>query len=372
LFVEYKAREKGFNHKLAEKQGEKKPCQDFVDTKIHIIKDSGDKHEQVAIALAADGHGSPRYFRSDKGSEFAVTIAKNAISNFIDKIYRGKPVFFANNAKDNPALKKVMEKELLKLEKQIVSNWKKKIENHYKNEALDEDEKKHCRYYDIEIDETNNQDIITTYGSTLIAVVVAQNFWFVINIGDGWCVTFDEAGKAAGPWPYKHDPESRTDSLCQEDAHDKFIHPQPFGFDKIIGVVVITDGIAESFQSETYLRIFLEKNIFGTIVSDDEAFKKNKFEKELNKYLPSFTKKYSGDDVSIAGVFNNDELKRLQCRKNRQSEMATVGEKPPTIFKKETTEKTGNEQLTCSETSFLRHAKSLNETANPNVPIGNK
>jgi serine/threonine protein phosphatase PrpC len=353
LFVGYKARAQGYNHILAKRQGEKKPCQDAVGTEIYTIKESGDKQEQVAIALAADGHGSPRYFRSDKGSEFAVSVAKNAISEFIDRIYREKQVFFTNDVKNDPSLKEDIDKELHKLEKHIVSTWKKKIENHYKKEALNEDEKKHCHNHEIKIDESNNQDIIVTYGSTLVAVVVAQNFWFVINIGDGWCVTFDEAGKAAYPWPYKHDPESKTDSLCHEDAHDKFIHS--FYFNKIVGAIVITDGIAESFQSEEYLKPFLEKNIFGTIVSDKDAFKEKKFEKELNEYLPQFTKKYSGDDVSIAGIFNEKTLKRLRLSRNKQSKVVTDNGKSSTQPQ--------------SEPSLYRHAKEIrNETANSPAP----
>ena len=41
--------------------------------------------DDYAIAIIADGHGSPQYFRSDVGSELAVKISSELITNLISR-----------------------------------------------------------------------------------------------------------------------------------------------------------------------------------------------------------------------------------------------------------------------------------------------
>lgn len=49
-----------------------KPCQDAS---------FAVNREAYAMAIVSDGHGGPRYFRSDKGSAFAVEAAKIVLQN---------------------------------------------------------------------------------------------------------------------------------------------------------------------------------------------------------------------------------------------------------------------------------------------------
>ena len=51
-------------------------CQDFTELDIN-----GDKY---AFAAVADGHGSKKHFRSDRGSQFAAESAKESIYEYMD------------------------------------------------------------------------------------------------------------------------------------------------------------------------------------------------------------------------------------------------------------------------------------------------
>jgi hypothetical protein len=138
------------------------------------------------------------------------------------------------------------------------------------------------------------------YGSTLAAVVIAKDFWFNIQLGDGWCVVFDSAGKGKGALPYLHDNNNKTDSLCQSDAQTRFKHS--FGLQKITGAFVMTDGITESFPSgEPDLLDWLNTvntGVFDTFINEPETF-----EEQLQTVIKKRAKGW-GDDCSMAGVFD--------------------------------------------------------------------
>ena len=61
--------ERGYSHILTDK-----PCQDYAAS--HYTKD-------YAIGIVADGHGSKRYFRSERGSKFAVWVTITILQDFL-------------------------------------------------------------------------------------------------------------------------------------------------------------------------------------------------------------------------------------------------------------------------------------------------
>ena len=61
--------ERGSSHILTNK-----PCQDYAASQYT---------QDYAIGVVADGHGSDRYFRSERGSKFAVEVTMTILQEFL-------------------------------------------------------------------------------------------------------------------------------------------------------------------------------------------------------------------------------------------------------------------------------------------------
>ncbi|MDE5834620.1 MAG: protein phosphatase 2C domain-containing protein, partial [Ruminococcus sp.] len=69
-------------------------------------------YENYGIAIVADGHGSKKHFRSDKGSEMAVKAALDTVEEF----YKDPDAFEESFLNDPDNIIK-------KMEKNIISRW---------------------------------------------------------------------------------------------------------------------------------------------------------------------------------------------------------------------------------------------------------
>jgi hypothetical protein len=78
-----------------------------------------------------------------------------------------------------------------------------------------------------------------------------------------------------------------------------------FGFERILGATVATDGVVDSFPLEKYLK-FTVSELLQKFVEHPEETKR-----ELENSLPELSEQGSGDDVSIAGIFNPEVAKSL-------------------------------------------------------------
>jgi hypothetical protein len=286
MFIGYKAIAQGSDHT---RDGKNIPCQDAAS--FAIIEFGKDACESAAVAVVADGHGSPAYFRSRFGAAIAVQIAKNTVYQFINKL--AAP--FA--AKEEDTIKAALKD----LEKVIYVKWQDSVLEHFKNNKLTSDEMKHCEKHGIHTNGITVQEKFIMYGTTLVAAVIAKDFWFMIQLGDGWCVVFDQSGTGKGALPYSHNSDSKTDSLCQSDALNSFKHH--FGLEKIAGAMVMTDGISESFsedrqENEQLLLDWLNSTVYPFFIEEPLDF-----EEELQKVIKNRQKRW-GDDGSIAGVFD--------------------------------------------------------------------
>ncbi|MDR1891459.1 MAG: protein phosphatase 2C domain-containing protein [Oscillospiraceae bacterium] len=289
MFVSFACSKQGSSHIK-----NNKPCEDS----------SGcfeNKAYNTHIAIVADGHGGDKYFRSKFGSALAVESAHEVIDRFIEYTGENKTGFFDADAKNDPSK---TSGNLKKTEEKIVSAWRKKVLQHIQDNPWTDDEKDFCKKHTIVIKENDEHQMYSIYGSTLLAAVVTENFWFVLQIGDGACVIIHKNGKAEIAVP---DDEEQgfgvTKSLCNTDALENFRHN--FGFEKIIGATVVTDGVSDSFPPETYLEFNVIELLQNFVKQPEET------KKELQESLPQLSERGSGDDVSIAGIFNQAEAKPL-------------------------------------------------------------
>ena len=119
--------------------------------------------DSFAIAVAADGHGSAKHFRSDAGSRIAVKITVELLKNYMSRAdfreqFRAHPEFI-----------------LSQMEKQILMKWREAVEEyHLENPLTEEEEQKQA---------TAGGKLRTAviYGSTVLAAVIADGF------SSGWC-----------------------------------------------------------------------------------------------------------------------------------------------------------------------------------------
>ena len=253
-----------------------KECQDFS------YSEPSEPGGVYAMAISCDGHGGDNYFRSAYGSRFAAQSAASCISEFLHD-------WDMSVVPENP------DEILIQLEKSIITKWNIAVWDHYNSNPFTEEElnsvSEHRRKR-----LQSGKSIESTYGTTLIALVQTQAFWFGVQIGDGKAVRVSVDGTFDQPIP----PNEKcflnsTTSICDENAIEDFRHA--FSTDMPAALFCGSDGIDDSFIRDEQLY-----KLYSTV---GRSFVDNSRETacaELEDYLPRLSAKGSGDDVSIAGI----------------------------------------------------------------------
>lgn len=256
-----------------------KVCQDAA----YARYEEGDRY---AVATVSDGHGGANYFRSDRGSRFAIEATQKAIKRFILNC-------------DIGSLQCDPERYMRQLEQNIVYEWRERVKKDYyaqpftdaEIDLMSEDARK--KYY-ADADGTFTK----AYGATLIAVVVYPGkFWFGLHVGDGKCVAFDAEGQPSQPIPWDERCFLNvTTSLCDARPLESFRHC--IHFDHFPSAIFVgSDGIDDSFATDT--------DLYGFYEEVARTFREKTYEEakeEVDKFLPMLSEKGSGDDVSVSGI----------------------------------------------------------------------
>lgn len=258
-----------------------KPLQDYAAA-------TSDKLKSYAYALVADGHGGDKYIRSARGSELAVRCAVDSINGVLKEM-----LWDVTKKKQN-----LIEKNLKLICIKTSLSWKDSVIADYKANPLCTEELKFIEEQNLELPKID-EDIPVLYGSTLLASVYLEylNFWFTIQIGDGKCAVIKNDLSVYFPEELENEKLGFgiTTSLCNKEAANEFRYA--YGFEKIAGITVMSDGLADSFDNEK-LPVFLS-NIRNNIITDTD-----KTISELKGFLPNLSEQGSGDDISIAGIFS--------------------------------------------------------------------
>ncbi len=277
-----------------------KECQDYS---------TSFSDESMAIAITADGHGSPIYLRSAKGAEFATTSAEKNIKHFVKNI--NKKQFLKNQ----DAL-------LNKLEQSIINDWNQLVINDWKQHPFTRAELStidvkmadsytlaETQYHQPHQRYNAEKTIVTAYGTTLIATAVTKDYWFGIHIGDGKCATIHSQGDFLQPIPWDERCFLNiTTSMCDTNVLNNFRH---FASEHIpVAIIACSDGIDDSFNTDEQLNQLYKTILYSFANTDFEEAKNN-----LQDYLPRLSAKGSGDDVSIAAILDMDSLSELEIIK---------------------------------------------------------
>ena len=262
-----------------------------------------DNQTEYSVAIVADGHGSDKYFRSDRGSKFAVEAAKTCIIEFVEEIVGN------SHLKEKFLSASSSEEIILQLIKSIVAKWHGLINEDFSAEPfsleeMNELEEKYKERYQ------KGEHIESAYGSTLIAVMATNEFWLGLHIGDGKCVVVDSSGNYLQPIPWDDKcflsvTTSMSDQKVVENFRHKLIADQ-----LPIATFVASDGIDDSFSTmdddkqlydfyNNIIRLFCMESIENA-------------EKELSSYLPILSQKGSKDDISLAALLDVAAIKEWQ------------------------------------------------------------
>ena len=263
----------GYSHKLNGKE-----CQD--------ASYSWESNKCCGI-IVCDGHGGEKYIRSAAGSEFAVQIGRDVLSEFM-----------ANALKLTS--KHSTEANLDRLQRTITMRWRDMVQADLREHPLADDD----RY--ISLSEGSKASLtaeneIKAYGTTFIAGIFSQEFLFIVKLGDGnACIVLDD-GSVIIPAELA-DPQlqfNSTTSLCNSDAALRFRSY----FARInedfspAALILSTDGVINCYHTEDAFERLIQ-NISNAYAEEE----KEAAHAELEAVLNTLSKKGSGDDLSIAIV----------------------------------------------------------------------
>jgi serine/threonine protein phosphatase PrpC len=269
-----------------------------------------------SISIVADGHGGDDFFRSDKGSQFAAESARNCIADFLREKRKKDTI---------PSIE-----EINQLIKSIIKTWNEKVKEDFdvrpfgNSEMGDLSELSKQKYL------SNEEDYRHAYGTTLVAAAICEKYWFGIHIGDGRFTVLNIDGTFSQPVPWDERCFlNATTSICDDDASDrarkvltsfnpendknKYNDDWTVNFvnrDIPAGIFLCSDGIDDSYpvnDNAKYLARFYRTLSMNFIEKDfDEVYE------DIRQTLPQLSKKGSGDDMSIAGIFDLASLEQLQ------------------------------------------------------------
>ena len=262
-------------------------CQD---SSKKIICDDG-----TIIMAVADGHGSKSCPFSKTGSSIAVNSFCKIMSEYV-KSFSDSPEYlltFLNREGDT------------KVAQQIDSEWKSRVEKVHRNNKRD-----------IPVNEDGEQDkpaVYSQYGTTLLGLVLAKDFLFALQIGDGDIVFVSEdsvvpvinGDKILGV---------ETHSLSKINAWKKaitvarrmdFEEKKPFMF------LMSTDGFANSYKNEEEFHKTCSEYLDMINQHGVKAINEN-----LKDWLSETSSLGCGDDITVLIAYFDDEIKQNDSEVN--------------------------------------------------------
>jgi serine/threonine protein phosphatase PrpC len=253
------------------------------------------------ILAVADGHGGAKYFRSRDGARLAVDAARAVAQELL----------LGPGAGGEAAALKDRAERLLprELGERWVTQVSRDLEGRpFSGEELETLEKKEGSAARRAVEDAP----VLAYGSTLLAVVVADSFVAYLRLGDGDVLAVSAAGDVGRPLP--GDPRLlgvETTSLSS--AHDRAgmaVCFEPLGESPPAMILVCTDGYANSYPGHADPVAELAEDLW-VLVGDHgpEAVQAN-----LEEWLAETTAQGSGDDITLGCLCRLDAFSGLDGR----------------------------------------------------------
>lgn len=246
-----------------------KNCQDACG--IDIIPET-----EIFIAAVADGHGSPKCKYSDRGAKIAVKAFEAAIKE-LWKLVSGNQEDF---------IRLLRQRESVDLVKKIHKEWYESIKKSGQDLNL--------------VDCDKNAEIdAELYGTTLLGMVIAPDFVFALQIGDGDIAFINDEGTK-----YVIDPPkflgTETYSLSNQRPWEHAVtYFQRIDLKKVSPYMflITTDGFANSYRDTEQYKIAC-KNYFDAI----KQYGPELIKRQLPKWLKKTSTDGCGDDITFLAI----------------------------------------------------------------------
>ncbi len=220
-----------------------------------------------AFLAVADGHGSARHYRSDRGAAFAVEAALGLLRSVTQEHEAAS-----------------LGRALPTLARDLVAGWRDRVEAD-------------LRAWPVR--EKPGFESHAVYGATCLAAAIGPAASLFLQIGDGDILASEPGGEVDRAIPL--DPRlvgPGTYSLCQPDAQDRvhvrlFTAPHPLSTPDF--VFAATDGLSKSYREQgqfaavtKHVRDSLRKTELAALLTD------------LEPWLAECSSRGSRDDVAVA------------------------------------------------------------------------
>ena len=233
------------------------------------------------IVALADGHGSPKSFRSQHGARSAVAVALKVCGTLFTL--------------DSLSQKKRWAEE--QLPRELVRHWRERV-----NRLL---VRRPFTLAELEsLDPASRRQVEAhpdlAYGSTLLAVVVAPTFILYLQLGDGDLLTVAARGEVERPL----DRDERlianeTTSLCSDKAWNEVrVRFQGLAGAPPTLILAATDGYANSFRDETSFQQ-VAQDLWGMVRDEGDAV----VNLHLKEWLNEASRQGSGDDITVGLIW---------------------------------------------------------------------
>lgn len=268
------------------------PNQDHIDCYLR-----SDGSPPVILALS-DGHGSPKSFRSNIGSQIAVSAAISIAKDFLFQEI--------GHDREKSLPSQIKQSAEMRLPGRIVTEWKTRVKHHYDSNPFNEEESDVLKEKlgGISRDQPTAPEIHAVYGSTLLLAILSNDFLICFQLGDGDILAvFNSDGEVERLINKDDNIANETDSLCMKDAFKAFRFYFKHFENRLPEMLFLsTDGYYNSFaQGEAGYQDNCRS--IWKIISEEGT---DRITRELSGWLEDYSREGSGDDISLGIILRCD------------------------------------------------------------------
>jgi serine/threonine protein phosphatase PrpC len=245
----------------------------------------------LTILVLADGHGGPRYIRSDVGARLAVQAGRTLLADLGDAYFREG---------DLAAIQQFADHDLPRL---LVRAWQQLVDDHLACHPINPEALANLT---TEGSRSLQQNPRLAYGATLVATLATADFLLYLQLGDGDLLVVEPDGRARRPsLPVDaNNFGNATTSFCLHDAW-RYVRSyfQSLGDQPPALILLATDGYANSFVSEGDFLLAAEE--IYTLVSQNGRDGQQMLRRQLPGWLRATSDQGSGDDITVGVLYRS-------------------------------------------------------------------
>ncbi len=239
------------------------PCQDAV--RVY-------QSDDMVIAAVADGHGDPKYARSEDGARIAVEVTAALFRELGEALLQ---------MEDTTPPLQIEQSLKVHLPRRLVWEWNRKVRAHAGHS---------------DIDGTWHRDL-TLYGTTILAALFTRRLGLFLQLGDG-DILLVEPGHTRCVFPLHDDIYGPlTHSLCQPGAAD-YARVRCLSLSSPRLATLTSDGVSDSLQGDP--EAFLSIGPWLEALVAREGWERAI--ESLPAWLAALSRQGNGDDTTIALV----------------------------------------------------------------------